>query len=163
MQTLIIFYIVSILSIVASLPSHLNVHGKECEPSSKTSAELADQYYDRYKKAGNYQDMAVLMDTDMQTVLGWSLRRQASNADAVTQSMSEECLPAYVELAEGALRSLRKSTKEENSWHNQGAVCNVAYLIETLPAGNLRDKLYRAMNQVTEITLKGMDGLKPDL
>lgn len=150
MQILIILCVVFSVNYVRSL--ELSVDGSPCTPNDNPANEIADDYYHSYKIAGDYRDMRGLIGMDVPTVLGWSLNRQASHGDFVTRSMSAECASTYIEFAETALKSLRKSIKEQNSWHNEGAVCNVAYMIVTLPDGNLRNKLYKAMTHMNTIT-----------
>lgn len=93
----------------------------------------------------------------MATVLSWNREQQAKYGDYVTKKMASECESNFIAFAENGLKMMRKTIKKGDSFHNQGAVCNMAFIIQALPEGALRNKFLSAHKKLTAISQASLE------
>lgn len=166
MRTLIRICVVLFCSLhVVCIGTSLSIYGEPCQQREKHWDEIAQEHFQQYVKRHVYEDRDIqtLQQTSMATVLSWNLEQQAKYGDYVTRKMARECESVFTAFAEDGLKMLRKAVKKGDSFHNQGAVCNAAFIIQTLPDGALKNKFLTVHKKLTAISLASSEQVKFEL
>lgn len=139
------------------------ISGKLALETGKSWDDLVQDHFSRYKRLGSFVDMLTLKQSCMHTVLEWPLAQQANHADYVAKRMANECESAFIGFAEDAAKQLRTHIANGDSFHNSGAACNVAFLVQTLPEGRLRSELLDLHSKLTDMTKQNLGQVKFEL
>ncbi len=139
------------------------VSGKLALDTGKDWNDIVQEHFATYKRLANFEDLTVLRQSSMTTVLDWPLAQQAKHGDYVAKRMANECEHSFIAFAELAAKELQALIDNEDSFHNNGSVCNVAFLIQTLPEGKLRSELISLRYKLTDLTRQNLGQMKFDL
>ena len=158
MHILIGNYLLLLLSLGNAWSQHCHtISGALALKTGNGWDDLVQGHFRTYKRLGNFNDMLTLHQSSMREVLEWPLAQQATHADYVTKKMSTECKSAFTEFAEDAMKQFQTQLAKEDCFRNIGAVCNMAFIIQQLPEGELRSELVDLHSKISDITSRSQN------